>query len=285
MSFAKNFFIGLFSFLLIVSLSILIISASFMLTINKGTLEKLVRNSIGPFVEDQIGQSFSIISPEEMASQHSYAKSICTTSEFYIIGQQGNDTITLDCKDVLDSTQQQFTNAMKFAIKEYTMDSISKSLDDAVKNLNYIGYIFWVSVILSVIFFVAIILTTWSFPFRTFGAIGLITGSPFILLLISQPFIAQLIEDQIQKTIPSEVYQQLSDSLIQAITSLISGLFLDMVIGFAVVFFVGLILLIIGLLIRKKKPQNPPQQFLPSPPVFVQPQQFARPIATFKNPR
>jgi hypothetical protein len=291
MGFAKNLIIGFLNLLLIISLSSFIMSLAFMLTVNEKSLKSLVDNNLDPFVEEKINESFANYTPQVLDASHLYALSVCTTNTQFEIGRQGTDTIMLNCSKIVGSSPQQFLTEMKGAIKDYTLGKINESFKSSIKNLRYVNYALFTSAILSVLLIIIIILVVWGFPFKTFGAAGMISGSPFFIMLILKPIVSSRVEQEIQNNVPPELLDQLHQStLLDGITNIISNLFLAMIIGFASLFFIGLILLIIGLLVKKKKPQSlasrqnpqnfqyrqPNQQFQQHTPGFAQPPQFPR---------
>lgn len=281
MGFAKNIILGVLSLFLIISLSLSIMSTVFSLTINEKTLKNLLENSIKPYVEQQVDQVFVNFTGPLLDAEHRYALSICTVEDNYIISELKNETLSIECDKILGSTPQQFLNYMKQEFVDYTMKEVNSSFEDSSKNLVYATYSSITSSITSLLLITIIILVAWGFPFKLFGTSAMIAGSPAIVLPIIQPLIASLINQEIQKNLSPEIISQLSDSsLIADVSKIISDLFSGMIIGFAILFSVGLILLIIGFLIKMKKPQeySQPKQFTQSPPLLERPQQYPRPV-------
>jgi hypothetical protein len=288
MGLAKNFSLGFLSLLLILSLSLLVMSLAFNLTITEQSLNKIVHDNLEPFIDDQIDQTFADFTPQRTESEHRQALSVCLTSEVYEIGSQDNNVIYMDCNKVRNSTPDQFLQEMKNTLKSYVMDAVKESLDESTSKLKYVSFVLWVSIVSSVVIITLMILISWGFPFKSLGLSGIIAGSPFLILLILKPIVSKKIQQEIQTTLPPEILEQLSQStIIEGVTDLISDLFFIIILGFAVLFFIGLTLLIIGMLIKKKKPQlqQPLQQFQQPVQRFVQPIQSPRQIVIFKNPR
>ncbi|MBS3077423.1 hypothetical protein J4233_04080 [Candidatus Pacearchaeota archaeon] len=256
MSLIKNLFIWILNFLLILFLSISVISLSFATTINERTLNATVNENIEPFVGAKVDQSFTDYTAEKTEAAHKYALEVCKTNNVYEIASQDENKIYMNCDEVRSATPEQFLVKMKGTIKDYVMNFISESLEESTKPLKYVTPAIWISIIISFVLVIAIILISWGFPFRTFGMVGIIVGSPFIALLISKPFILEKVQHQIQNSIPPEILTPLSQStVLDGITSLISTFLLVMVAGFAILFSIGLILFSISLLVKKKNLQ------------------------------
>ena len=256
MGFIKRLFIWILNFLLILFLSMSVISLAFATTINERTLNATVNENIEPFVGAQIDQSFTDYTAEKTEKEYQYALAVCETNSIYEIASQGENKIYMKCDEVRGATSEQFLVKMKSTIKDYVMNSLSETLEESTKPLKYVSIVLWASLIISLVLIIIIILVAWGFPFKTFGIAGLIVGSQFIVLLISKPLILAKVQQEIQKTIPSDILAQLSQStILTGITSLISNFLLVMIASFAILFSIGLILFSIGFFVKKKNSQ------------------------------
>ncbi|MBU0907173.1 MAG: hypothetical protein KKD18_04390 [Nanoarchaeota archaeon] len=259
----KNFFVGILTTLLIISLSLAIASLVFSMMINEKTLLSIADNEVKPFIEEQIDTALAETSQSQMENERRTATRLCEQGEVYALDMEAGDPIEIDCTAINNTPPENFKDLLKDSIVDYTINSIKGGLQEASSKLFYIILALWISVALSLILILAIILIEGKFPFKTFGTTGIIAGLPFIFIVFSQTFLIAMVKEEIQKSVPPELIDQvLQSSLFQAITQLLKNLMLGMAIGFALLFLAGLILLLAGVLLHKKNPQEktPPKK-------------------------
>jgi len=259
MGLGKNLAIGVLNFLLIVSLSTAVMSLTFSLTLTEKTLNNLLEDGLEPYVKEQTELTFENESAQSIESRHNSALATCEYSSRYEVWSQGNESLYLECDKVRGTTAEQFMEEVKKAVSEYALAPVKENLDDTIVQLNYFKIVMWISMALSLIFIVITIVLANGFPFKTFGVTGLIAGSPLVIILLSKTFILNKIQQGIKESVPSEIADRLlHSSLAHAINDLVSRLINSTAMGFAIIFFVGLVLLLVGLLtIRKTPMQNP----------------------------
>jgi len=254
MSGAKNVILGFLSFFLIIFLSLFILTLTFSLTINEKSLNSLINNNLDPFVDEQINYIYSSWTEQEIESSYQTALYICQTEEFYEIARQGDKVINLDCSTIRGINSSDFLNSLKSTIKNYVMNQVTNALDNSKESLRYISVFLWIFSILSAIFVVTMIIVAGTFPFKSFGAVGIITGSPAIFLLILKSFIEKKIQDKIQNMLPAEMLETFSNSSLNSgVVRIISEFFIVLIVAFGIFFILGIILLAIGIFFRGKK--------------------------------
>ena len=264
---AKNVVLGFLSFFLIISISTAISTLAFSLTINENSLQSLIKNHIEPFIDEQLESMYVEWTEQEIESQHQAAIYVCQTEESYEIANRGEDVISLDCNKVHDTTPDIFFKNLKSAIRDYTLGEVTAAFENSKDDLRHASVVLWISSILSLILFIVLIVVAGEFSFKTFGAVGLVSGSPALVLLLFKSFIESTVRTEIQKSIPPEMLDTLASStLITGVTGIVSEFFVAIMVSFGIIFALGAVLLTIGVLIRDKKPTAIQQdgQALPS---------------------